>query len=1239
MSHIAFVPHFLRPWRKADDCIKLDLLSDARKAREAALSTGDYDKPEEPITPVGAAEDGKQISNPFSTGGGGPWFEVQVMSAFATLMLGGSYAPCLGSLPIRSIKLQARHAGYRVDDFVVHATDANQTKSRKMLAQVKHGIGFSKSNWQFRDTISAAWKDYNDSAKFTHKADVIAIIAGPLNATDVEDTRRILEWARSQESSHEFFSNVQRANFSSDGKRDKLAAFRANIDMAAGAAVSDGDVFEFLRHVHVIGFDLDVYSGMMHALLHGIIGRHSPDDPGAIWARILQHVGSLNPNAGTLTVASFPDDIQMAFRPRPVEMIPPSLALTVPPQETPDWNTSEFAEALTVANLLGAWSETSKADMAVVSTLKAQPDEWMRKMREVLQHPDSPLAYENGVWSVKNRVAFWGRFAGRIFEDSLKLFEQCALTVLSERDPRFDLEPEQRYAAQIFGKVTAHSWPLRNGIAETLALLGTNASPLPNCALAAGERAAAVVVRRVLDQSSWELWASLGRLLPTFAEAAPKSFLAVVENALRQEPCPFDAIFAQERDVMSGGTHMSGLLWALEALAWDESFLVRVSVILAMLAALDPGGKWANRPSQSLTTIFLPWLPQTLAPPEKRTVAVRAIVRERPAVGWRLLMSLLPQHQSTSAGTYKPRWRYKLEFDALRRPPNEEYWAQISSYAQIVLEIVRSEPHKLKDVIGSLDSLTEPALNEVLAFTRSDSVSGLTDEDRLPIWTKLSSLARKHRRHAKADWALPAEVVDEIEAAAATLMPQDPAVKHRQLFGNSTWELYDDEEEWEKGEEQVAKRRMEAIQEVFQKSGVEGVTAFATHVENPSAVGLALGRVASCDITNQLLQKLILSPNLKLRELAHGLIWVWWREEKWEWFDKLDFSDWSKDQIAQFLIYLPFEVETWVRSERLLGGGAMEYWSRVPVGRFHHGPQEIIAVDSLLKHERPRAAVALLASRVDVNLQLDPDRAIEALLASVSSSQLDSTIDPYVFARVIKALQETEGADTQKVMTVEWAYLALLEDSHVTKPKRLNAALVDDPHFFCDVIRRIFRSDHEPANGTWPEPSPDEQAIGQNAYRLLRSWSKVPGTDASGEISAKALTAWIDTVKTALEASGHLDVGLHKAGEVFIHAPPDPDGLFIHRAAAEVLNREDMQELRHGYELAIYNSRGVHFVDPTGAPELKLSQEYSLKAEAAENAGYYRLAIALRSIAEDYARESELTKKRFADRNRSDGNS
>ena len=41
--------------------------------------------------------------------------------------------------------------------------------------------------------------------------------------------------------------------------------------------------------------------------------------------------------------------------------------------------------------------------------------------------------------------------------------------------------------------------------------------------------------------------------------------------------------------------------------------------------------------------------------------------------------------------------------------------------------------------------------------------------------------------------------------------------------------------------------------------------------------------------------------------------------------------------------------------------------------------------------------------------------------------------------------------------------------------------------------------------------------------------------------------------------------------------------------------------------MELYNSRGVHWVDPTGKPESDLAEKYRLQAETLEIAGFHRL--------------------------------
>jgi hypothetical protein len=181
--------------------------------------------------------------------------------------------------------------------------------------------------------------------------------------------------------------------------------------------------------------------------------------------------------------------------------------------------------------------------------------------------------------------------------------------VLRERDPQFKLEPDQRFAASLHGKVLEHSHSLRNGLAETLALLGNYSEYLTSCSKGRAEGTARSAVRAILENADWELWGSLNDVLPLLAEAAPKEFLEAAENALNTDPSPFDRVFAEEGSGFTGRNYMTGLLWALETLAWDDEYLMQVVMILGELAAKDPGGNWGNRPDKSLWTILLPWFP------------------------------------------------------------------------------------------------------------------------------------------------------------------------------------------------------------------------------------------------------------------------------------------------------------------------------------------------------------------------------------------------------------------------------------------------------------------------------------------------------------------------------------------------------------------------------------------------------------------------------------------------------
>jgi len=466
---------------------------------------------------------------------------------------------------------------------------------------------------------------------------------------------------------------------------------------------------------------------------------------------------------------------------------------------------------------------------------------WINKAREILHHPDSPLSLKNGQWKISDRMELWNSLGSRIFDQNLDTLKSIVVAVLTERDPSFEIPAEDRYAASIYGKKLTHSPVIRKGLAESLAILGNNPNAFSNCSVDKAEATAVLAVREIFTNADWTLWGSLDRLLPTLAEAAPNEFLNAVESTLRLSSCPFDRLFSQEGNGITGENYLTGLLWALEGLAWDEKHLVRVCVILGELGSHDPGGQWANRPANSLTTILLPWLPQTLASIEKRKVAIQTLYKEWPDIGWELIVKLLPNQHQISSGSHKPSWRKTIPDDWKKGVTHQEYWEQVSFYAELAVSWAGCDAIRLSELIDHFHNLPKPTFDHLIEILSSDAITSLQEEMRLSIYNHLTKFTNKHRRFADAKWALSDDLLTIIEAVAAKIAPSNPFNLYQHLYSSRDFDLYEEKGNWEKQSQKLDERRKTAIEEIFQQGGIDAVIRFAESVKYPVQVGHAIG--------------------------------------------------------------------------------------------------------------------------------------------------------------------------------------------------------------------------------------------------------------------------------------------------------------------------------------------------------------------------------------------------------------
>jgi len=887
----------------------------------------------------------------------------------------------------------------------------------------------------------------------------------------------------------------------------------------------------------------------------------------------------------------------------------------------PEWAKGTDAADLAIAELLGAWNEQSEADRAVVEKLsKKDFGEWIGKMREITLRPGTPLIQRDGIWKMVARYEGWYILGTRIFDEHLDRLKEAAVNVLREKDPQFELKSDERYAAQIHGKVLPHSGLLRKGMAESLALLGSHPKALASCSFGKADTTAVLAVREILADADWILWAGLNHLLPLFAEAAPREFLDAVENALKCAPCPFKTLFDQEGTGITGSNYITGLLWGLETLAWDGNYLTRVVIILGELAAMDPGGNWANRPANSLSTILLPWFPQTCATIPKRKIAVESLIKELPDVAWKLLLHLLPSFQQLTFNSHKPIWREIIPEDWTDGATRKEYWEQITAYADMSIKVAGNNLPKIIDLIDRLGDLPPPARDQLLTYLNSDSVVAMPQSERTRLWDELTDFVTKHRKFANAKWSLKPEVVNEIDKVAQRMVPEDSFYRYQRLFNKHDSDLYEEKGNFEELRKKVESQRQNAINEVFGAGGLKAVLDFAKEVKTPRHVGICFGFAASDECDSVVLPGLLESNTGPLAQFAGGFVWGRFMTQKWQWVDSKDTSQWTPSQKGMFLALLPFSHETWERASQLLGNDESPYWTKSFVNPYEAEGHLEFAVDRLIYHGRLNAAISCIEKMIYDKQPQANKVAVRVLRTVMNSGKITKLDDVNAIKVIIKSLQDSSDTNLDELIQVEWAFLPLLDRLHGSYPETIEKRLSESPSFFCDIIRVVYPGENEKI--LEDEPSELQENIVLNAFRLLHRWRTPPGSQKDGSFDGDLLLSWLEEVKTSCAESGHLNVAMVMIGQVLIYTPPDPDGLWLNHSVAKALNAKDADEMRDGFQTELINSRGTHGWT-AGREELEIAEKYQSQAEEIEANGYHRLAGTLRDLVAFYERDAE----------------
>lgn len=904
------------------------------------------------------------------------------------------------------------------------------------------------------------------------------------------------------------------------------------------------------------------------------------------------------------------------------------LALS-PEVQQPEWARPANARSLLPVMLAGGWNDTTDGDRQGIATLAQVPyDEISATLVRWTNEADPPVRRVGDAWFIISKEDAWSLLARYLTRDDLERFESVVIEVLGSPDPRFDLPDDQRWMASVLGHSPRYSGLFQEGIADTLAVMGARGDTTHLTGGISARDHATRIVRRLLDQANadWRIWASLSRSLSLLAEAAPDTFLDAVEKGLTGESPVLLDLFSDQQDALFSSSPHTGLLWALETLAWSSEHLGRAALLLAKLARLDPGGKTLNRPQNSLRAIFLLWFPQTTATLEQRCRVLDAMRKREPEVTWRLLCQLLPKFLDSGHPTPKPKlqWR-EWGLDSPRNVTLEEHLKAVREVVSRMLVDVGKDGPRWQDLIEALPMLPVDQHEAVVERLANVDVEHLPPSDRAVIWNALRKTISHHRSFPDADWALPKERIDRLDEVFGRFEPQEPVARYGWLFSNNPELPEGRQGNWEARQETLANARLVAVRAIYAQSGIAGILEFAGHVKQPGELGLALGQSELAEgEEDELLREYLAADNALRTQFARGFAIGRIRSRGQEWAEsKLTnvAKGWSSDQRAELLACLPYDERTWDLAEGSDPETEHRYWCLIPPYGIGDTDVERV-VRKLLEHGRPYTAVDLLALHATREQALPAELIAAALERVLQTSPKDGSPDSsfaHDILDLFDILAASKEIDENRIAALEWAFLPLLGRRYERTPRLLHRELARNPGFFAELVSLAFLAESDEPR----ELSTEEQVRANRADDLLKSWRTVPGMTEDGSIDSEMLKSWVRRAREATTASGHERIGDKIIGQALSGSPSDADGTWPHVAVRDVIEEVASRELELGLELAVYDSRGVVTKHPFegGAQERQLVERYASSASAISDRWPCTAAM-LRRITDQYRAEA-----------------
>lgn len=1149
-----------------------------------------------------------EIASPLLTGGAGNNFENNVQSLFLLQMLTDGKAVCMENCSIKKIIFQARRNGIYTDDLVVLGENTENEKV-SLLIQIKETFSIAR-NPIFDNVINSAWHDFKNTNVFCFGRDKIIVATGPLSKTDIDVSRQIFEIARCSNTYEDFENKLSISKLFSDKHREKYAIIKEAIKKANNnIAPKNQDLFNFIRSFYLIGFDLDIRESVCKSLINSICSISFRLSYNEIWLGISDFCRYLNQNAGEISFDS--DNTEY-------NKIKAKLKNYVSISQEFDENVSipdvKNINSLIKFALVGSWNEINTSDKKKLEVLFHHEYSAIKNELYSIQSVDKALISKDGsIWICNKNDEIKKLLLDYLSEDELKEIKPILITTLSEISPQFNLSKEKRYLSIFSQTENMSSKNLKDNLVSTLIFLWYYRDSFTNIDSSKIQTFISEILSEILGGKDWKIWASLNDYIPDFAEIAPETYLRLLQIQLTENKSEICALFDNEGDGIFSGTLLSGILWGLEKLSFYEKYFPSTVPLLALLHQYDKGGRFTNRPFNSLHELFLPWIKQTLASNDVRINVLKRLASDYTELGNKLLIDVLQKRNTTSNPVSLP--VYDNTVTSFNRNISKiDFRNLVEKYSEILLEKINKKEIPLSDIINNLDSFYSVTISKIFDFFEEYNVfDKLDDNQKYETWYSLNLIIRKHKYFKKSDWAFPNAIISKLEDFSNLCKPINVLKKYKILFSEWSHDLYNNEygEDYSKEEKDVLDRRISALREIINIYGIEIIYSYIDSDLMARNIAITMSAMLTELDINILFPDIFNSKNENIKSFYSYFLRFANNELL---LQKLNRTKWDDNSKLELFIHLNFEKENWELAEKELKT-PMDYWKLINHLPLQSQSDLTDAISRIMVVKRFDYALLCFFSQLYNKREINNNLLLEALLEN------NKLIDVYDLHELIKYCQN-QKLNHEKMILIEWKYLTSIHGDSDIKPVNLFSELQVNPDFFIEILSLAFKEEGDESKRILSEI---DESNALSAYNLLHKWRVVPGF-TNNKMDEDFLKKWITEVQKKADNVKRLSVANLIIGHVLFYSPADSSGLWINKTVAEILNKIENLRMRDGFHTEAINSRGAYSIDYTGKAELEIATRWKSKADALKENGYYELSTTLMDLYGFYINESERAK-------------